>query len=62
MARPSGGGARSSSALRSGCSGAPERDWMGGGAPAGDGDAVCALDRCGRTNLNYTGSSTRVHF
>jgi hypothetical protein len=44
-AEPSGGGARSSSALRSGCSSAPERDWMGWEARAGDGDAVCALDR-----------------
>jgi hypothetical protein len=42
-AKPSDGGARSSSALRSDCSGAPERDWMGLEAPAGDGDAVCAL-------------------
>jgi hypothetical protein len=39
------GGARSSSALRSGCSGALEQDWMGWGAPTGDGDVVCALDR-----------------
>jgi hypothetical protein len=44
-ARPSGGGAGSSSALWSGSSGALERDWMGWGAPAGDGDAVCALDQ-----------------
>jgi hypothetical protein len=44
-AKPSGGGARSSSALRSGCSGARGRVWMGWGAPAGDWDAVCALDR-----------------
>jgi hypothetical protein len=44
-AKPSSGGARSSSALRSGCSGAPEQDWMGWEAPVGDGDAVCALDR-----------------
>jgi hypothetical protein len=44
-AKPSGGGARSSSALRSGCSGARGRVWMGWGAPAGDGDAICALDR-----------------
>jgi hypothetical protein len=45
MAKPSGSGARSSSTLRSGCSGARGRVWMGWGAPAGDGDAVCALDR-----------------
>jgi hypothetical protein len=44
-ARPSGSGVRSSSALRSGCFGAPERDWMGWGAPVGDGDAICALDQ-----------------
>jgi hypothetical protein len=43
--RPSGGGARSSLVLRSGYSGAPERDGMGWRAPAGDGDAACALDR-----------------
>jgi hypothetical protein len=44
-AKPSDGGARSSSTLRSGCSGAPERDWMGWEALAGDGDTICALDR-----------------
>jgi hypothetical protein len=44
-ARPSDGGAKISSALRSGCSDARGRVWMGWGAPAGDGDAVCALDR-----------------
>jgi hypothetical protein len=43
-AKPSGGGARSSLALRSGCSGARGRVWTGWGAPAGDRDAVCALD------------------
>jgi hypothetical protein len=44
-AKPSGGGSRSSWALRSSCSGVLERDWMGWEAPAGDGDAICALDR-----------------
>jgi hypothetical protein len=43
-AKPSGGGARSSSALGSGCSGAWGRAWTGWGAPAGDRDGVCALD------------------
>jgi hypothetical protein len=38
----SSGGARSSSVLRSSGSGAQERVWMGWGAPADDGDAVCA--------------------
>jgi hypothetical protein len=31
-------------------------------APPSLGAVLLALDSCGRTNLNYTGSSTRVHF